>query len=56
MFSLWLLFAVMMADVMGHGGDGAGDPPPPGGWAHGHAEDGNCYYKLFIQYFVSFLK
>jgi hypothetical protein len=35
-----------MTDVMGlgHGGDGADDPTPPGGWWPGqHQTDGKCY-------------
>ena len=44
-----------MADVIqgrGHGGDGADDPPPPGGFGRGqHEEDGKHFYNIFI-YFV----
>ncbi|KAF5780760.1 hypothetical protein HanXRQr2_Chr11g0475661 [Helianthus annuus] len=34
MFSILLIFAYLMADVAlwGHGGEGAGDPSPPGGF------------------------
>jgi hypothetical protein len=43
-----MLFA--MSDVAPgyHGGDGSGDPPPPGGWGRGtHEQDGNYYLILF---------
>ncbi|KAD2804950.1 hypothetical protein E3N88_38327 [Mikania micrantha] len=41
MISLWIVLVSCMADVMqgrGHGGDGAEDPPPPGGFGRGHHE------------------
>ena len=51
----WAIFFVVMADVMGlgHGGDGAGDPPPLGGYCRGqHEQDGTFYYDIFI--FISY--
>ena len=48
----------MMADVMGlgHGGDGARDPLPPGGFGRGqHEQDGEFYYDIFINYFYYFI-
>ncbi|KAJ0943403.1 hypothetical protein HanPSC8_Chr03g0103781 [Helianthus annuus] len=40
MISILLIFAYLMADVApwGHRGDGAGDPPPPGGFLRGTHE------------------
>ncbi|KAK9051123.1 hypothetical protein SSX86_027749 [Deinandra increscens subsp. villosa] len=43
MICSWYLLLYVMAEVMGYGGDGAGqDPPPPGGYGagHEHYEDG----------------
>ncbi|KAD4180501.1 hypothetical protein E3N88_29092 [Mikania micrantha] len=41
MFTLWIVLAILMADVMprGHGGDGDDDPTPPGGYRRGVHED-----------------
>ena len=47
-----------MTDVMGlgHGGDGAGDPPPPVGFGRGqHEQDGKSYYDIFVRYFYPFI-
>ncbi|KAL8224119.1 hypothetical protein R6Q57_019594 [Mikania cordata] len=41
MISLWYVLVYVMADVMpgrGHGGDGAEEPPPLGGFGRGHHE------------------
>lgn len=56
MYSLWIVLLCMMADVMGHGGDGAGDPPLPPGFGQGeHEMDRKSYYNLFIYYVSSFI-
>lgn len=56
MISFWYMLLFAMADVMGHGGDGAGqDPPLPGGFGAGHGhyeEDGKSYYNLFVYYTI----
>ncbi|KAD4584398.1 hypothetical protein E3N88_21999 [Mikania micrantha] len=41
MFTLWIVLAILMVDVMprGHGGDGDDDPTPPGGYRRGVHED-----------------
>ena len=54
----WAILLAMMADVMGlgHGGDGAGDPPPTGGFGRGqHEQDGEFYSDIFINYFYYFI-
>ena len=54
----WTILFYVMADVMGlgHGGDGVGDPPPPGGFGRGqHEQDGEFYYDIFINYFYYFI-
>ncbi|MFS7937365.1 hypothetical protein Hanom_Chr05g00426711 [Helianthus anomalus] len=40
MFSLWFVFVYLIADVLPreHGGDGAGDPPPPDPFRRGTYE------------------
>jgi hypothetical protein len=52
MMFLWYWMLFLMADVAGyHGGDGAGqDPPPPGGFRgdRHYLEGGKSYYKLFV--------
>ena len=48
-----------MADVMGHGGDGSGqDPPPPFNYGSGYGhyeEDHKSCYNLSIYYIYSFI-
>ena len=59
MLSLWIVLVYMMADVIGrgHGGDGAEEPPPPGGddfW-RGHGADGKLYNKSVFTIFTSLI-
>mgnify|MGYP001547687858 FL=1 len=54
----WAILLYVMADVMGlgHGGDGAGDPPPPVGFGRGqHEQDGKSYYDIFVRCFDPFI-
>ena len=55
MMRVWLLFMFTMAAVMGrgHGGDGAEDPPFPGGRGPGqHEQDGKSYHEFLFTIFV----
>ncbi|KAJ0808784.1 hypothetical protein HanPI659440_Chr01g0007181 [Helianthus annuus] len=58
MFSVLLIFAYLMADVApwGHGGDGAGDPSPPGGHFRGtHETDGKSFTKLYCSPYILYI-
>ena len=55
MMRVWLLFMFTMAAVMGrgHGGDGAEDPPFPGGRGPGQYEQvGKSYHEFLFTIFV----
>ena len=48
----------MMTDVvgLGHGCDGAGDPPPPVGISRRqHKQDGKCYMIYLLAIFIYLL-
>lgn len=47
-FFFWIAITYMMADVMGHGGDGDGEPPPRGFGGPSHHQQDSKFFKIYL--------